>query len=65
MKNHYLLTQLADMLLQMYEDGIKDLKVIKRTVEEISSGLLQSLKRQSIYEEDLTFKRMQVRKEGA
>jgi len=63
MKNHYLLTQLADMLLQMYENGIKDLKVVKRTIEEISSGLLESLKRQTIYEEDLIFEQIQVRKD--
>ena len=63
MKNHYLLTQLADMLLQMYENGIEDLKVVKRTIEEISSGLLESLKRQPLYEEDLTFEQIQVRKD--
>ena len=62
MKNHYLLTQLADMLLQMYEGFIKDLRVIKRTLADISEGLLESLKRQPLSEEDLTFERMQVRK---
>jgi len=62
MKNHYLLTQLADMLLQMYESYIKDLGIIKRTLSDISLGLLESLKRQPLSEEDLTFGRMQVRK---
>jgi hypothetical protein len=61
MKNHYLLTQLADMLLQLYEAGIKGLKVIKRTLQAISEDLYESLKRQSLTEEDLTFDRMQVR----
>ena len=62
MKNHYLLTQLADMLLQLYECGIKDIKVIKRTLAEISLGLLESLKRQPINEDDLIFERTQIRK---
>ena len=63
MKNHYLLTQLADMLLQLYECGIKDLKVIKRTIAEISKGLLECLKRQPLTEEDFLFERIQIRKE--
>ena len=63
MKNHYLLTQLADMLLQLYECGVKDIKVIKRTIAEISEGLLECLKKQALLEEDLTFERMQIRKD--
>lgn len=63
MKNHYLLTQLADVLLQLYECGIKDLKVIKRTIEKISEGLLECLKKQPITAEDLIFEKMQVRKQ--
>ena len=62
MKNHYLLTQLADMLLQMYEWGIKDLRVIKRTLAEISESLLESLKKQTIEAGDLDFERMHVSK---
>ena len=61
MKNHYMLTQLADMLLQLYETGIKGLKMLKRTLQAISEGLYESLKRQSVTEEDLTFRRTQVR----
>ena len=62
MKNHYLLTQLADKLLQLYECGIKDIKVIKRTLSKISEGLLECLKKQPLESEDLIFKRMQIRK---
>ena len=62
MKNHYLLTQLADMLLQMYEWGIKNLRVIKRTLAEISESLLESLKKQTIEASDLDFERMHVSK---
>lgn len=63
MKNHYLLTQLADMLLQLYERGVKGLKVIKRTLKKISEGLLECLKKQVITAEDLMFERIQIRKE--
>jgi hypothetical protein len=63
MKNHYLLTQLADMLLQLYERGVKGLRVIKRTLKEISEGLLESLRKQAITINDLLFERMQIRKE--
>ena len=65
MKNHYLLTQLADILLQLYETGIKGLKVIKRTIADISTGLLECLKRQSLSEDDFVFKRIQIRKNGS
>lgn len=58
MKNHYLLTQLADVLLQLYENDIKDIKIIKRTLEKISEGLFECL----ILEKDLQYTRMQIRK---
>jgi hypothetical protein len=61
MKNHYMLTQLADMLLQLYESGIKGLKVINRTLQAISEDLYECLKRQALTKDDLTFDRMQVR----
>jgi DDE_Tnp_1-associated len=65
MKNHYLLTQLADTLLQLYECGIKDLKIIKRTLSKISEGLLECLKKQTLEVEDLIFERMQIRKDAS
>jgi hypothetical protein len=63
MKNHYLLTQLADVLLQLYECGVRGLKIIKRTLADISEGLLECLKKQPLAKEDFLFKRMQIRKE--
>jgi hypothetical protein len=63
MKNHYLLTQLADILLQLYERGVKGLRVIKRTLKEISEGLLECLRKQALTSEDLSFERMQIRKD--
>lgn len=62
MKNHYLLTQLADVLLQLYENDIKDIKIIKRTLEKISEGLFECLKKESLLEKDLQYTRMQIRK---
>lgn len=52
MKNHYLLTQIADILMQLYENGTKKLKAIKRTIKNISSDLLKSLE-QRLTEEDI------------
>jgi hypothetical protein len=63
MKNHYLITQLADMLLQLYECGVKDIKIIKRTLKDISEGLLECLRKQSLIAEDFIFDRIQIRKD--
>lgn len=38
MKNHYLLTQLADISLQLYENGVKGIKLIKRTIEKFQKA---------------------------
>lgn len=42
MKCHYLLTQIADILLQLYEKGIPCLRKAKRDIKKISSDLLRS-----------------------
>jgi len=54
MKNHYLLTQISDVLLQLYENGIKGLREIKRTIKNISSDLLASFGRQ-LTREDISY----------
>jgi hypothetical protein len=64
MKNHYLITQIADVLLQLYECGIKGLKEIKRTLKKISEGLLECLKKQPLNEEDFNFVRFQIRRDS-
>jgi len=61
MKNHYLITQLADMLLQLYEYGIKGLKLLRRTIKTISERLLESLK-SPLTNEDLQYERFRVTK---
>jgi len=62
MKNHYLLTQLADILVQLYETCIKEVKPLFRTIAGIAKALLESLQRQSLTVDDLIYERMQVRK---
>jgi len=64
MKNHCLLTQLADMLVQLYETGEKGVKLLYSTIKKIAEALLDSLQRQSLTTEDLTFAKMQVRIEN-
>jgi hypothetical protein len=56
MKNHYLLTQIADILMQLYENGIKGLRKLKRTIKNISSDLLASLA-EHITREDISYTR--------
>ena len=42
MKCHYLLTQIADILLQLYEKGRPGIRRAKKTIKNISSSLLES-----------------------
>ena len=44
MKNHYLITQIADILIQLYENGEKGIKKLKYTIKKISEELLESLR---------------------
>lgn len=62
MKNHYLITQIADILMQMYENGDKGIRELKYTIKKISEELLESLRKQELETEDLEFARMQIRK---
>ena len=62
MKNHYLITQIADILMQMYENGDKGIKELKYTIKRISEELLESLRKQELETGDLVFKKMQIRK---
>ena len=63
MKNHYLITQIADILIQMYENGDKGVKELKYTIKRVSEELLESMRKQKLETEDLIFERMQVRRE--
>ena len=63
MKNHYLITQIADILMQMYENGDKGVKELKYTIKHIAEELLESLRKQSLELEDFIFEKMQIRRE--
>ena len=53
MKNHYLLTQIADILMQMYEFKNQTIRKAKRSIKNISSHLLASFRRQ-LTKEDIS-----------
>lgn len=63
MKNHYLLTQIADMIMQLFKRGIKIIKQFKKTAKEISSNLLEAIRTRRITDEDMAVmvKPIQVR----
>ena len=46
--------------MQMTQEEKREIK--KRTLKDISEGLLECLKNQSLTEEDFNFERMQIRK---
>ena len=52
MKNHYLLTQIADILMQLYLHWDKMVKEIHQGIKETSSRLLESFRRHSLSSED-------------
>ena len=54
MKNHYLLTQIADILMQLYENGVGLLKDLKKTAKEISSNLLEAIRTRTLTDEDIS-----------
>ena len=53
MKCHYLLIQIADILLQLYENGSEFVKMLKKTIKNISSDLLKSFSQQPLTREDI------------
>lgn len=55
MKNHYLLTQIADILMQLFENGTKMLKYLKKTAKEMSSNLFEAIRTRRITDEDTSF----------
>ncbi|HBI60752.1 MAG TPA: hypothetical protein DDY31_06000 [Lachnospiraceae bacterium] len=55
MKNHYLLTQIADILMQLYLSCNKLIKYIKQSIKNTSSRLLESFRRHPITDEDVSY----------
>ncbi len=54
-KNHYLLTQIADMIMQIYLAWNPLRKEIKQSIKNTSSRLLESFRRQPITDEDVLY----------
>ncbi len=63
MKNHYLITQLADILRQLYEKGLDKIRDLNKSIKEISSSLLESFRTRLLTNEDTLHieKRMKIR----
>lgn len=55
MKNHYLLTQITDILMQLYLAGTKVIKELKQTIKNTSSRLLETFRRVTVTGEDVSY----------
>lgn len=55
MKNHYLLTQIADMVMQLYLSWNPLIKEIGQSIKNTSSRLLESFRQQKVTEEDVSY----------
>lgn len=53
MKNHYTLIQIADIIMQLYENGLKVFRIVKKTAKEISSNLLEAIRTHILTDEDI------------
>jgi hypothetical protein len=54
MKNHYLLSQIAEILMQLYENGVKTIRTMNMGIKTISSLLSESIRTRSLTDEDIT-----------
>ena len=55
MKNHYLLTQISDILMQLSLAWNPYIRELKQTIKNTSSGLLESFRRLTVTEEDVSY----------
>ncbi len=55
MKNHYLLTQIADIMMQLYLCWNPLIEEIGQSIKNISSRLLESFRQQKVTEEDVLY----------
>ena len=55
MKNHYLLTQIADILMQLYPNWNPLLKETGQSIKNTSSRLMESFRRNTITDEDVLY----------
>lgn len=55
MKNHYLLTQISDILMQIYLAWNPYIRELKQTIKNTSSWLLESFRGRTVTEEDVSY----------
>ena len=55
MKNHYLFTQISDILMQLYLAWNPFITELGQSIKNTSSGLLESFRQQTITEEDVSY----------
>lgn len=55
MKNHYLFTQIADILMQLYIAWNPFVQKLGQSIKNTSSGLLESFRRQTVTDEDVSY----------
>jgi len=55
MKNHYLLTQISDIFLQLYTAGNKMIKILKKSIKKISSDILKWLTTTILSKDDINY----------
>ena len=55
MKNHYLLTQIADILMQLYLAWNPYIKELSQSIKNTSSGLLESFRGLTVTKEDVSY----------
>ena len=55
MKNHYLLTQISDILMQLYLAWNPVLRKLRQSIKNTSSRLLESFRQQTVTDEDVTY----------
>ncbi len=53
LKNHYVITQIADIIMQLFRKGLKILKIFKKGIKEISSNLLVFICMKVLTDEDI------------
>lgn len=55
MKNHYLITQIADIVMQLYLAWSPLIQEISQSIQNTSSWLLESFRRQTVTDEDVCY----------
>ncbi len=64
MKNHYLLEQISHMIRQLYDKGVKKLKLLRSSIKRMSSLLLEAFRNKVLTGEDIKYvnlTRIQIR----